>query len=223
MNRIRRITIWMVSIICLLVLFTFVQSTAPTYIESSRTAYEINGMQGGVDSKKFNSAITSYTNEHHVSAIKVFNVQTVNDTGNTQTKMYVYGKARVPKESLASKQEMQTSDIRYPLYFVGHVSQSSIQRMFKRNGIQYAQINESWNWNISNFLNTTQISSILILVFLVMGIVIILANLHNLKKRKLQEQVSHPAGEVAGQVRISIEGQDNSYALHDLRIRAASI
>ncbi len=41
--------------------------------------------------------------------------------------------------------------------------------------------------------------------------------------RKLQEQVSHPAGEVAGQVRISIEGQDNSYALHDLRIRAASI
>ena len=41
--------------------------------------------------------------------------------------------------------------------------------------------------------------------------------------RKLQEQVSHPAGEVAGQVRISIEGQDNSCALHDLRIRAASI
>lgn len=186
MNRIRRITIWMVSIICLLVLFTFVQSTAPTYIESSRTAYEINGMQGGVDSKKFNSAITNYTNKHHVSAIKVFNVQTVNDTGNTQTKMYVYGKARVPKESLASKQEMQTSDIRYPLYFVGHVSQGSIQRMFKRNGIQYAQINESWNWNISNFLNTTQISSILILVFLVMGIVIILANLHNLKKANVR-------------------------------------
>lgn len=41
--------------------------------------------------------------------------------------------------------------------------------------------------------------------------------------RKLQEQVSHPAGEVAGQVRISIEGQDNGYALHALRIRAASI
>ena len=105
----------MVSIICLLVLFTFVQSTAPTYIESSRTAYEINGMQGGVDSKKFNRVVTNYTNKHHVSAIKVFNVQTVNDTGNTQTKMYVYGKARVPKESLASKQEMQTSDIPFTL------------------------------------------------------------------------------------------------------------
>lgn len=186
MNKIRRITIRMVSVICLLVLFAFVRSIAPTYIESSRTAYEINGMRGGIDSKRFNSAITNYTKRHHVSAIKVFNVQTVNDTGATQTKMYVLGDAKVPKESLASKQEMQTSDIRYPLYFVGNVSQKSIQRMFKRNRIQYSSINESWNWGISNFLNTNQISSILILAFLVMGIVIILANLHNLKKANIR-------------------------------------
>lgn len=186
-NKIRRITIRVVSVICLLVLFAFVRSIAPTYIESSRTAYEINGMRGGIDSKRFNRAITNYTNQHHVSAIKVFNVQTVNDTGDTQTKMYVFGNnTKVPKESIATKLEMQTSDIRYPLYFVGHVNRDSIERMFKRNKIQYASINESWNWGISDFLNTNQLSSILILAFLVMGIVIILANLHNLKKANIR-------------------------------------
>ncbi|AVL00620.1 hypothetical protein PI20285_08215 [Pediococcus inopinatus] len=75
--------------------------------------------------------------------------------------------------------------------------------------------------NVNTFINS--FFPFLIKNYWFSTIIILLMIFLTIFKRKSQEQVSHPAGEVAGQVRISIEGQDNSYALHDLRIRAASI
>ncbi|MCF1783096.1 hypothetical protein LZD76_01200 [Lactobacillus mulieris] len=52
--------------------------------------------------------------------------------------MHVYGKnIRLPKGLRATKDEFQTSDIRYPLYFIGNVDSASIEAMFKRAGIKY--------------------------------------------------------------------------------------
>ncbi|MCM8607275.1 MULTISPECIES: DUF1430 domain-containing protein [Lactiplantibacillus] len=187
MNKVRRIVIGIISSICLILIFAFVRSLGSTYIETSHVSYEISGMTNGVNADKFNRVIQNYTQSHNISAIKVFNVPMVDGGNTTNTKMYVYGKhLSLPTGTVATKSQLLTSDIRYPLYFIGKTNQASIEKMFARNGIHYTHINESWNWNIWNFLNTNQIFSLLVLAFLVMGIVLILANLTDLKKANIR-------------------------------------
>lgn len=183
LKRTRHVVVSFVSIICLLVLFAFIRSLGTTYIESSHTSYEINGMKNGLNSTKFNKAIDSYTKKHKISAIKVFRVPVVDGGNDTSTRMYVYGeKRKLPAGTKATKNEFMTSDIRYPLYFIGHTNSSSIEKMFKKNGIQYEKVNESWNWGILNFLETNQVFNLILLTFLILGIVLLLANLRELKK-----------------------------------------
>ncbi|MEW2859125.1 DUF1430 domain-containing protein [Lactiplantibacillus paraplantarum] len=188
MNKVRRFVIGIISFICLILVFAFIRSLGSTYIETSHTSYEISGMKNGINANKFNRTIQKYTQSHNISAIKVFNVPIVDGGNTTNTKMYVYGKhVALPTGTAATKSQLLTSDVRYPLYFVGNTNQASIEKMFRRNGIHYTHINESWNWNIWSFLNTNQIFSLLVLAFLVMGIVLILANLKDLKKANIRE------------------------------------
>ncbi|QYH51441.1 hypothetical protein [Liquorilactobacillus hordei] len=107
MKRTRHVVVSFVSIICLLVLFAFIRSLGTTYIESSHTSYEINGMKNGLNSTKFNKAIDSYTKKHKISAIKVFSVPIVDGRNDTSTRMYVYGeKRKLPAGTKATKNEL---------------------------------------------------------------------------------------------------------------------
>ena len=183
MKKVRYFSITIVGIILSFVVLAFAHSLGTTYIESSNSSYEILGMKNKNNSAQFNNAIESYTKAHNISAIKVFNVLPQDGSSEVQTKMYVYGKnINLPKNSRATKDEFQTSDIRYPLYFIGDTNSASIEAMFRKSGIKYEKIHENWNTDIISFLSSNGIGNIIILILLILFIVLILSNLHSLKK-----------------------------------------
>lgn len=182
MNRVRHCLISIVGIILALFVFLFIKSLGSTYIETNHSSYEIEGMKNGNSNTEFNRVIENYTKKHNISAIKVFNVV---DSGSDDiiSKMHVYGKnIALPKNTRANNTEFLTSDIRYPLYFVGKTNPDSIQKMFKENGIKYERINESWNTDILVFLSTNNIGELIVLILMILAIVLILSNLKELKK-----------------------------------------
>lgn len=89
MKKIRAIIICVVGILLAIIAFNFIRSLGSTYIESSATSYEINGMKGGNDTQKFNKRIQAFSNKHHLSAIKVFNVVAEGASADIVSKMHV--------------------------------------------------------------------------------------------------------------------------------------
>lgn len=183
MRKVRTLITIIVSILYLSVIAFFVRSLGPNYITPNQTSYEIQGMTGGINANKFNGAIRNYANKHKISVIKVFNVPAVNKNDEVTVKSYVYGKkTNLAKGFAATKDELLTSDVRYPLYFVGHTDKRSIEKMFKQNGIEFQHMKESWNWNIWKFVQDANVFGPLVLLLMMLGIVCILGNLQALKK-----------------------------------------
>lgn len=183
MKKIRAIIICVVGILLAIIAFKFIRSLGSTYIESSATSYEINGMKGGNDTQKFNKRIQAFSNKHHLSAIKVFNVVAEGASADIVSKMHVYGKKRtLPADTKASKTEFETSDLRYPIYFIGNVKKADIEKMFKHEGIKYSPIHENWNTDIAVFLDTNNIIYMILLILLVLFIVLVLTNLYAIKE-----------------------------------------
>ncbi|MCZ3622080.1 DUF1430 domain-containing protein [Lactobacillus mulieris] len=183
MKKIRYFSVTIAGIILSLIVLAFIRSLGATYIESSNSSYEIMGTKNKNNARQFNNTIEIYTKAHNISAIKVFNVLPKDGSSEVQTKMHVYGKnIRLPKGLRATKDEFQTSDIRYPLYFIGNVDSASIEAMFKRAGIKYEKIHENWNADIILFISSNSIGNIIILVLLILLIALLLSNLYSLKK-----------------------------------------
>lgn len=183
MKKVRYLSIGIVGIILSFIVLAFVNSLGSTYIESSNSSYEIRGMKEKNDASKFNKIIDSYVKSHDVAAIKVFNVLPKTGSNDVETKMYVYGKGvTLPKNIRATKTEFETSDIRYPIYFIGNTDSKSIEKMFKKAGIKYEKIHDSWNTDIKVFITSDGISSLIILVLIVLFIILVLSNLRLLKK-----------------------------------------
>lgn len=177
MKKIRVTIISIIGLLFAILAFNFIRSLGSTYIESNSTSYEINGMKSENDTNKFNKIIQDFSIKHDISAIKVFNV--VNDTASADivTKMHVYGKKiNLPDKTQASKSEFETSDLRYPIYFIGNVKKTTIENMFKKEGIKFEPIHESWNTDIQSFLSTNNVIYIVLLILLVLFIVIVLTN-----------------------------------------------
>lgn len=183
MKKIRTIIIFIVGILFSIIAFSFIRSLGSTYIESSSTSYEINGMKGGNNTQKFNNTIQKFLNKHNISAIKVFNVVEGGASTDIVTKMHVYGKKiALPAKTQATATEFETSDLRYPIYFVGDIKKATIENMFKREGIRYSPIHENWNTDIVVFLTTNNVIYILLLILLVLFIVLVLTNLYAMKE-----------------------------------------
>ncbi len=183
MKKIRTIIIFIVGILFSIIAFSFIRSLGSTYIESSSTSYEISGMKGGNNTQKFNNTIQKFSNKHNISAIKVFNVVEGGASTDIVTKMHVYGKKiALPAKTQATATEFETSDLRYPIYFVGDIKKATIENMFKREGIRYSPIHENWNTDIVVFLTTNNVIYILLLILLVLFIVLVLTNLYAMKE-----------------------------------------
>ncbi len=93
----------------------------------------------------------------------------------------MFAKYSLPRSSYASRSEFDTSDLRYPLYFFGTVSDLEISQELGKLGLKYQRQTSDWNFIIINFLNDNYFSVFLALVCLILLIVLIVANFKRLR------------------------------------------
>ncbi|GFZ26447.1 hypothetical protein [Lactobacillus corticis] len=188
MNKLRKIVLLLSGITIIAIILMFIQSLGNTYVESSSSSYSIYKMNGGEQTTKFNSIISQYAKKHNISVLKVFTVlPEKSSNSDAVSKIHVYGKnLALPKGTRATKKEFETSGVYFSYYFVGKTNPASIERMFDKNGIKYNKINESWIWDISNYLEASSMGYVFLIVLVILLVVLLLTNLRELKKMNIR-------------------------------------
>ncbi|VDK14885.1 hypothetical protein OAL24_01620 [Oenococcus sicerae] len=105
-----------------MLIFLFALNTGRNYISSLSKPYNIMAFKNGVSPDHVNHELMKFANLKNINIVKSFNVPTTDN--EPRTKFYVLGQSHVfakyslPRSSYASRSEFNTSDLRYPLYFL---------------------------------------------------------------------------------------------------------
>ena len=187
MKRLKNLILVITAIVCALIVFLFSNSIKTTHMDSDDQSYLIMGMEGGIDSRRFNQAIEEFTTKHEIRAIKIFSVPVVNKGATIETKFYVYGKStKLPKGTYATDEELAISDIRYPLHFRGKIDRSSIEKMFEENKIEYEYLDGNLVWLLKQFIFEYNLLPIFILFIVLLSITLLFSHVKELKKANIR-------------------------------------
>lgn len=193
MQRGRKIALIITSVAFLLCLIGFANQTGQDTISVTAKQYAITRIKDSVGKNAANAALEQFATTHKIAIVKQFVVPTVGS--EPVKKFYVLGdKKRInqhvlPKRAFATKQEFVTSDVHYPLYFFGTISDAEIAHELKQLGFSFERQSTSIRELILYYVYYQQnyVDVLLLLVLLILLIVLVVANFQRLRASNIKQ------------------------------------
>lgn len=185
MTKIRNVVFVIVSVCFGFLLLNFSQSVSSQGISSLRKPFNVTASSNKFTSDEINQSLETFANEHNINIVKEFMVPKVST--NTRQAYYVLGRAhhfskeQVSKSTMATRSEFLTSDLRYPLFVFGDVSNETVSRELKRLGLSFQRHSDNWNEQVGDFFASNYFNVFLELISLLFFLSLIISNFKALR------------------------------------------